>query len=466
MTKLWELNIEDTNIDSGLEYLPESVERFYCWVHKRENTKCNLIYNLFANEQGIVETGQSGNKEIKNFPQKLQDYKQWRKFNFSEEEIRQWIAVRFTLNDYEIANQFKQKYQPNIPVEEIIKKEAWQDIHPGFNYQSRKAWESKDFDKEQTKEWIEVDFQPSNHDYVPEWKNQGFTPQETKSWTNAGVKLDDYKFIAWLRDIKNYGPEWISNYKEDYQVLSNRFKKYGLCSECKQPNTGEQWCKDCNNSHLFAQPASSNPKINEFIQKYQLEATDKDKFLEWIPYEQFEIEKDKEVHGVMPYVAPELLNKKKDEVAPYTPASDIYSLGMITYEIFANQSPYLDRNYDESLALSIVCDELRPNLEEVKIPQLLKDLIKKCWDNDPAKRPTTNEIEKTLRSWQKDAEFTNQLRAIEAEYNQVSQNSIYKKHPTANMASKLINTKLINQLSQQKKRPLSLLFPVFYPKTP
>ena len=85
-----------------------------------------------------------------------------------------------------------------------------------------------------------------------------------------------------------------------------------------------------------------------------------------------EINKEEEIYGVLPYVAPEVLRKKG-----YTPASDIYSLGIVTYEIFANASPYLDQEYDNVLAVK-TCRGLRPNIDEVKIPQLLKDLIKKC----------------------------------------------------------------------------------------
>jgi len=70
LSKLVEcLNIDDTDIDSGLEYLPESIEKFYCSADKRKDAKCQAIYNLFANDQGKVETYGGS---IKNFPQRLQ----------------------------------------------------------------------------------------------------------------------------------------------------------------------------------------------------------------------------------------------------------------------------------------------------------------------------------------------------------------------------------------------------------
>jgi len=43
-------------------------------VDKRKNAKVKAIYNLFANEQEKVET--EGYGYIKNFPQKLKEYKQ------------------------------------------------------------------------------------------------------------------------------------------------------------------------------------------------------------------------------------------------------------------------------------------------------------------------------------------------------------------------------------------------------
>ncbi|CAG8700695.1 21165_t:CDS:2, partial [Racocetra persica] len=102
MGKLKELDIDNTDIDSGLEYLPVSLEKFFCSVHEKKDAKVRSIYNLFTNEEGEVETDNA-------------------------------------------------------------KKEA---------------------------------------------------------------------------------PTWFTNYQEDYQILSERFKKYDLCPECEQPNTGEQWCQE------------------------------------------------------------------------------------------------------------------------------------------------------------------------------------------------------------------------------
>ncbi|CAH1766990.1 24152_t:CDS:2 [Entrophospora sp. SA101] len=68
------IDISNTDIDSGLEYLPDSLKNFYCSAGLREDARCQTIYNLFANEQGKVETEKYG--RIKKFPQKLQNYKQ------------------------------------------------------------------------------------------------------------------------------------------------------------------------------------------------------------------------------------------------------------------------------------------------------------------------------------------------------------------------------------------------------
>ena len=79
------------------------------------------------------------------------------------------------------------------------------------------------------------------------------------------------------------------------EELRERYKKHGLCKECSQPNTGYSygygWCQSCNSKHFqqdFNKWTSGNKEIDEFIQKFQLNATRRAEVLEWIPYEKFE----------------------------------------------------------------------------------------------------------------------------------------------------------------------------------
>jgi serine/threonine protein kinase len=89
-------------------------------------------------------------------------------------------------------------------------------------------------------------------------------------------------------------------------------------------------------------------------------------------------DKNKKIFGVLPYVAPEVLRGKE-----YTQESDIYGFGIIAYEICTGPPPYHDIAHDNLLAISI-CQGLRPK-SNYKIPQLILDIIKQCWNADPLK---------------------------------------------------------------------------------
>jgi serine/threonine protein kinase len=84
-----------------------------------------------------------------------------------------------------------------------------------------------------------------------------------------------------------------------------------------------------------------------------------------------ETQKEDKIYGVLPYVAPEVL-----QTSPYTEASDIYSLGTIAYELLSGLLPYYDREHDTSLAV-LICQGLRPSFQ-IKIPALLENLINRC----------------------------------------------------------------------------------------
>ena len=79
------------------------------------------------------------------------------------------------------------------------------------------------------------------------------------------------------------------------EELKERYKKYGLCKECNQPNAGEyfgySWCQSCNAKRFqqnFQNWTSGNHNIDEFIQKTQLKARNPCEVIEWVEYNRFE----------------------------------------------------------------------------------------------------------------------------------------------------------------------------------
>jgi serine/threonine protein kinase len=96
------------------------------------------------------------------------------------------------------------------------------------------------------------------------------------------------------------------------------------------------------------------------------------------------------VYGVLPYVAPEVLEKK-----PYTQAADIYSFGMIMYFTATGRQPFDNHPHDTLLILNI-CNGIRPELNEPGAPECYINLMKKCWDPNQENRPNAVEVKETI----------------------------------------------------------------------
>ncbi|GBC04553.1 hypothetical protein RclHR1_05730009 [Rhizophagus clarus] len=101
---------------------------------------------------------------------------------------------------------------------------------------------------------------------------------------------------------------------------------------------------------------------------------------------------NRKVYGVLPYVSPEVLRGRN-----YTPASDIYSFGIIMWEISECIPPFSDRAHDGLLALDI-CRGLRPTIEAC-MPKPFFKLINRCWDASAKKRPSAQELYETFHKW-------------------------------------------------------------------
>ncbi|POG76025.1 kinase-like domain-containing protein, partial [Rhizophagus irregularis DAOM 181602=DAOM 197198] len=81
--------------------------------------------------------------------------------------------------------------------------------------------------------------------------------------------------------------------------------------------------------------------------------------------------------GVMPYVVPEVLRSK-----PYTKAADIYAFGIIMWELASGVPIFYD--------IPDICEGKRLEIKEGTMPE--EELMKRCWDNDPEKRPTAKKL--------------------------------------------------------------------------
>ncbi|RHZ61710.1 hypothetical protein Glove_346g204 [Diversispora epigaea] len=84
-----------------------------------------------------------------------------------------------------------------------------------------------------------------------------------------------------------------------------------------------------------------------------------------------------QIYGIIPYMAPELFKNQ-----PYSYASDIYSLGMIMWQLTSGHRPFHDQEHGPKLILNIL-DGKRPEITE-DTPERWVNLMKRCWHPDPS----------------------------------------------------------------------------------
>src|SRR5688500_13187188 len=64
---------------------------------------------------------------------------------------------------------------------------------------------------------------------------------------------------------------------------------YGVCPDCKEPNTGDAWCKKCDPGKFLKEgKTSGNHEIDNLIHESQLKTRHYHNNLEWIPYDRFQ----------------------------------------------------------------------------------------------------------------------------------------------------------------------------------
>ncbi|XWS32775.1 hypothetical protein CRYUN_Cryun22dG0018500 [Craigia yunnanensis] len=95
--------------------------------------------------------------------------------------------------------------------------------------------------------------------------------------------------------------------------------------------------------------------------------------------------------GTLGYMAPEVLNGN-----PYNRKCDVYSLGICLWEIYCCDMPYPDLSFSE-VTSAVVRQNLRPEIPRC-CPSSLANVMKRCWDANPDKRPEMDEVVSMLEA--------------------------------------------------------------------
>ncbi|GES76006.1 kinase-like domain-containing protein [Rhizophagus clarus] len=99
------------------------------------------------------------------------------------------------------------------------------------------------------------------------------------------------------------------------------------------------------------------------------------------------------IFGVIPYIDPKKLDNQNYKLDK---KSDVYSVGVLLWQISSGCNPFFEDDYDMILVLAI----LKGKREEIAngTPVKYSNLYKECWEHEPNERPNMRKIGSTLKS--------------------------------------------------------------------
>ncbi|GBB91174.1 hypothetical protein RclHR1_18310002 [Rhizophagus clarus] len=139
--------------------------------------------------------------------------------------------------------------------------------------------------------------------------------------------------------------------------------------------------------------------------------------------------------GMVPYVDPKVLSNSK--TLKLNEKSDVYSIGVLLWEISSGIPPFHEENYDLSLINKIV-----QGRREVIVPDTPIDysnLYTECWSNEPSERPLSiHEVVNRLKIF-----IPNSINTTIYQEDKITQtNLISNENPTSNNTENLLNGEL------------------------
>ncbi|RHZ43810.1 hypothetical protein Glove_853g10 [Diversispora epigaea] len=212
--------------------------------------------------------------------------------------------------------------------------------------------------------------------YKGTWENKIDYSTRWQRW-----KKQQQVVLKVLNNSQNVDTEFLNELKLTYQFKSKFvIKCHGVTQDPKTKNYALilKYAQDGNLHHYLSKNFEELTWIRKILLFKDIVSGIKE-------LHKKEINIKPQMYGVIPYMAPELFKEE-----PYTFASDIYSLGMITWELTTGHKPFHDQEHGPILILDIL-DGKRPEITK-DTPEYWKNLMEKCWHSDPSQRPTIDEI--------------------------------------------------------------------------
>ncbi|CAB5198528.1 unnamed protein product [Rhizophagus irregularis] len=191
--------------------------------------------------------------------------------------------------------------------------------------------------------------------------------------------------------------------QEDQEIkYTPRESKY--CPECNGPTTSFGWCVTCETNFMkgrFPYWSSGNKDIDELIRHTQLNSSQTCDYLEWIPFEAFEMVKyigsggSSSVYSALWMEGPRLV--WDEGLQEWTRTGPIkVALKRLDNSINITSS-YVDQIKANHKSRDI-CNGERLEIPE-DTPSFYAELMQRCWDNDPAKRPNASYLNEKMGEW-------------------------------------------------------------------
>lgn len=128
------------------------------------------------------------------------------------------------------------------------------------------------------------------------------------------------------------------------------------------------------------------PKISDFGMCIIHHQDENNELIQKVQQIQKEKKADKKILGTPGWMPPEMY----DGVEYCTNKVDVYEYGMILWEMITEKTPF--RNMDPLAIMTAVAIQNKRPIIPSNVPQSLKKLIESCWDKEPERRPSFEQI--------------------------------------------------------------------------